>query len=185
MDLAHQIADARLAIDGLPTRVEKRLHRRARIGVTQQGLGEERLVPKSIDQRPLRRGSHRLLRDTHGVRWECRDPTCQFVDVRRQVVCRQRTIEESPPLGRDGIDMQSRQDFKDRHVHKDAGMDRTIVMGCVPNEVPEMPTHIAEVPWSEVPHPPTDDDGPVTVFHIVRADGRFDHETLARSVGRA
>lgn len=72
------------------------------------------------------------------------------------------------PTRRSFIDMQSRQDFADRHVHKAAGMDRTIVMGCLPNEVPSMPTHVADVPWSEVPHPPTPDDGPVTVFHIVR-----------------
>lgn len=30
------------------------------------------------------------------------------------------------------VKMQSRRDFQDKHVHKEAGMDRTIVMGTVP-----------------------------------------------------
>jgi hypothetical protein len=30
------------------------------------------------------------------------------------------------------IEMQSRRDFQERHTHKDAGMDHTIVMGTVP-----------------------------------------------------
>jgi hypothetical protein len=72
------------------------------------------------------------------------------------------------PTRRSFIDMQARDDFRDRHVHKAAGMDRTIVLGCLPNEVPAMPAGLDDVPWSDVPHPPTPDDGPVTVFHIVR-----------------
>ena len=71
------------------------------------------------------------------------------------------------PTRRSFIEMQSRDDFRERHVHKEAGMDRTIVMGCLPNEVPDMPDGSNEVSWDEVPHPPTDDDGPVTVFHIL------------------
>ncbi len=61
------------------------------------------------------------------------------------------------------VEMQSRADFQEKHVHKAAGMAETIVMGCTPifswNE---------GVDWSEVPHPPTDEDGPVTVIHVIR-----------------
>ncbi len=32
--------------------------------------------------------------------------------------------------------MQRRDDFKDQHVHKEAGMDFTIVMSCLPESVP-------------------------------------------------
>lgn len=36
------------------------------------------------------------------------------------------------PTRRSFIDMQERPDFKERRVHKDAGMDFTIIMGCLP-----------------------------------------------------
>lgn len=40
------------------------------------------------------------------------------------------------PTRRSFIDMQSRRDFRDRHQHKAAGMEFTIVMGCLPTGVP-------------------------------------------------
>jgi len=36
------------------------------------------------------------------------------------------------PTRRSFIEMQSRRDFQEKHTHKDAGMDHTIVMGTVP-----------------------------------------------------
>jgi len=36
------------------------------------------------------------------------------------------------PTRRSFIEMQSRPDFQDKHVHKEAGMDHTIVMGTLP-----------------------------------------------------
>jgi hypothetical protein len=36
------------------------------------------------------------------------------------------------PTRRSFIEMQSRRDFQDKHVHKEAGMDHTIVMGTLP-----------------------------------------------------
>ncbi len=36
------------------------------------------------------------------------------------------------PTRRSFIDMQRRDDFREKHVHKDAGMDHTIVLGTVP-----------------------------------------------------
>jgi hypothetical protein len=41
------------------------------------------------------------------------------------------------PSRRSFIEMQSRPDFVERHVHKEAGMEFTIVMGCVPRETPD------------------------------------------------
>jgi hypothetical protein len=71
------------------------------------------------------------------------------------------------PTRRAFIDMQSRSDFRERHVHKEAGMAATIVMGCVPMTVPALPEGIEEVDWAAVPHPPTDDDGPLMVIHVL------------------
>jgi hypothetical protein len=73
------------------------------------------------------------------------------------------------PSRRAFIDMQRRPDFLARHVHKDAGMERTIVMGCRP--MPSPTADPATVPdWADVAHPPTDDDPPVVVLHVLRYD---------------
>jgi hypothetical protein len=72
------------------------------------------------------------------------------------------------PTRRSFIDMQSRPDFQRQHVHKDAGMAETIVIGCQPFEVPAWPADIARPDWADVPHPPTADDGPVMVIHVLK-----------------
>ncbi|HTN81001.1 MAG TPA: hypothetical protein VMK16_15095 [Acidimicrobiales bacterium] len=74
------------------------------------------------------------------------------------------------PTGRSFIEMQQRGDFKERHVHKEAGMERTIVMGCHPAGGDlAAPTDLSGLPdWADVPHPPTEDDGPVMVIHVTR-----------------
>jgi hypothetical protein len=73
------------------------------------------------------------------------------------------------PTRKSFIDMQSRPDFREKHVHKEAGMAATIVMGCRPIGSPQDEVDAAELPdWSEVPHPPTEEDGPVTVIHVIR-----------------
>lgn len=70
------------------------------------------------------------------------------------------------PTGRSFIEMQEREDFRALHPHKEAGMERTIVMGCRPIGNPELP---ADAPsWDQVPHPPTAEDGPVVVVHVLR-----------------
>ena len=46
------------------------------------------------------------------------------------------------PTRRSFIEMQSRKDFQEKHVHKDAGMDHTTVMGTLP---------VAEVPGRSKP----------------------------------
>ena len=72
------------------------------------------------------------------------------------------------PTRRSFIEMQSRDDFREQHTHKDAGMAETIVMGCRPFDVPEWPADVARPDWADVPHPPTDDDGPVMVIHVLK-----------------
>ncbi len=74
------------------------------------------------------------------------------------------------PTRRAFIEMQSRPDFKDKHAHKDAGMEFTIVCGCLPIASPTMPAGVAEVDWADVAHPPTAEDGPVVVLHVLRFD---------------
>lgn len=78
------------------------------------------------------------------------------------------------PTRRSFIEMQSRPDFQERHVHKEAGVERTIVMGCVPYELPERLHHHEPVQWSDVAHPPTEEDGPVVVVHVIKyAEGQL------------
>jgi hypothetical protein len=70
------------------------------------------------------------------------------------------------PTRRAFIEMQSRPDFVEKHVHKEAGMAQTIVIGTQPLTNPELPPDAPS--WAEVPHPPTEADGPVVVVHVLR-----------------
>jgi hypothetical protein len=63
------------------------------------------------------------------------------------------------------IAMQERDDFREAHEHKEAGMAETIVIGGQPLE---FPTSEHQVDWADVPHPPTDDDGAYTMIHVIR-----------------
>jgi len=85
-------------------------------------------------------------------------------------------FNESPKWDRVGIvkypsrksflEMQQRPDFKELHHHKEAGMAETIVSGCLPMPLPELP---ADAPtWDEVPHPSTPDDDYVMVIHVIK-----------------
>jgi hypothetical protein len=79
------------------------------------------------------------------------------------------------PTRRSFVEMQSRPDVRARHVHKDAGMQETFVIGCLPMTVPAAPDR---PDWSAVPHPPSDEDGPVVVLHVLRyADAGAAHLT--------
>ena len=66
------------------------------------------------------------------------------------------------------IDMQSLPSFQKSHHHKDAGMESTIVIGTQPMEMPTPTEGFEQADWADVPHPPTDDDGPVVVVHVLR-----------------
>jgi hypothetical protein len=77
------------------------------------------------------------------------------------------------PTRRAFIEMQKRDDFRASHEHKEAGMSETIVIGCLPLDVPSVAGN-AIVDWDDVPHPPNDDDGPYTMMHVIafhEADG--------------
>jgi hypothetical protein len=70
------------------------------------------------------------------------------------------------PSRRAFIDMQSRPDFAAKHVHKDAGIEQTIVMACQPMLIPDLPPDAPD--WADVPHPPTDEDPSVVVIHVLK-----------------
>ena len=72
------------------------------------------------------------------------------------------------PTRQSFIEMQSRRDFQEKHEHKAAGMAETIVMGCVPIELPPLADELAAVDWAVIEHPPTPDDGPIVVMHVIR-----------------
>ena len=105
-------------------------------------------------------------------------PTDVLAEIGAEIVfaadVEQQLLGESPiwdrvaivkyPTRRSFIEMQSRPDFQDKHVHKEAGMEFTIVSGCLPIAAPQGDT----VDWSQVPHPPTADDGPVVVIHVLK-----------------
>ena len=70
------------------------------------------------------------------------------------------------PTRRSFVEMQQRNDFKEAHEHKEAGMAETIVIGGLPLDgVPASP---ARPDWDSVPHPPTEADGPYTMLHVIR-----------------
>ncbi len=70
------------------------------------------------------------------------------------------------PSRKSFIEMQSRPDFVAKHVHKDAGMERTIVMACQPMTWPVVPEDAPKL--ADVPLPATDEDGPVVVLHVLK-----------------
>ena len=73
------------------------------------------------------------------------------------------------PTRRSFIEMQERKDFQDKHVHKEAGMDKTFVIGCQPMDLPgfeEM--NLESTPWDELDNPPNDEDGILHVLHVIR-----------------
>lgn len=82
------------------------------------------------------------------------------------------------PTRKSFIDMQSLPSFQESHHHKDAGMETTIVIGTQPMAMPTVPDGYTQTDWADVPHPPTDDDGPVVVIHVLRfEDAESAHKT--------
>jgi hypothetical protein len=71
------------------------------------------------------------------------------------------------------IAMQDRPDYLDRHIHKEAGMEQTLVIGCVPMPMPATIPAFERASFDDAPHPPTPEDPPVLVMHLVQlADGK-------------
>jgi hypothetical protein len=85
------------------------------------------------------------------------------------------------PTRKSFIDMQALPGFQESHQHKDAGMERTFVIGGQPMELPSAPEGFERAGWADVPHPPTDDDGPVVVVHVLRfEDAEADQRMVRR-----
>ncbi|MBY0280148.1 hypothetical protein K2Z84_32850 [Candidatus Binatia bacterium] len=76
------------------------------------------------------------------------------------------------------IEMISRPDFHDAAAHKVAGVERTIVL--VTHPAPDqLPEDLRRVDLAKLPFPPTADDQPINLVHLIRfnetaqyADGR-------------
>lgn len=64
------------------------------------------------------------------------------------------------PTRRAFMEMQRRGDFKQKHVHKEAGMQQTIVMSCLPEPIRELP----EPP----PEPLAEGDAPFVMLHVMK-----------------
>jgi hypothetical protein len=80
------------------------------------------------------------------------------------------------PTRRSFLEMEARPDFQAKHIHKDAGMEQTIIIGCVPIETPRLPDSAPD--WADVAHPPTEDDPSVVVLHVLRyEEAQYDHMT--------
>ena len=83
------------------------------------------------------------------------------------------------PTRKSFIDMQALPTFQESHQHKDAGMESTIVMGTQPMTSPSRLDLFEAVDWADVPHPPTVDDGPVVVVHVIRFNDTPDGQAAA------
>ena len=71
------------------------------------------------------------------------------------------------PTRKSFIEMQQREDFQEKHVHKEAGMKSTIVMGGLPTPIPHM-EGVLSVDADQVPYPATEEDGEVIVLHVLK-----------------
>jgi hypothetical protein len=71
------------------------------------------------------------------------------------------------PTRQSFLGMQNRQDFQEKHEHKEAGMEFTFVIGCQPAELNDA-FRVKPASWSDIEHAPTDDDGPIMVVHLLK-----------------
>jgi uncharacterized protein (DUF1330 family) len=69
------------------------------------------------------------------------------------------------PTRRAFVAMSNSPAFEAAHVHKDAGMAQTIVIGGQPMPAPVLPDDAPD--WADVPHPPTAEDPYVHVLHVL------------------
>lgn len=70
------------------------------------------------------------------------------------------------PTRRSFIELQSAPGFAEKHAHKEAGMEQTFVIGGQPMDFPKSIT--AQPEWSTVPHPPTAEDPPIVIMHVLK-----------------
>ena len=72
------------------------------------------------------------------------------------------------PTRRSFVEMQQREDFQALHVHKEAGMKQTFVIGCQPMDPQPDELAAESAGWDEVEYPPTPDDGELHVLHVIK-----------------
>jgi hypothetical protein len=80
------------------------------------------------------------------------------------------------PTRKSFIDMQSRRDFQEKHVHKDAGMDHTVVVGTIPRS--DLPSSVSPPDlvllelWNGTEPPPALAGAGFDVEGTILGDGR-------------
>ena len=74
------------------------------------------------------------------------------------------------PTRRSFLEMSSRKDFQEKHAHKEAGMQATIVMGCTPMNMPVY----SKKDWAEIASPPSESDGVITVIHVLQLNEQIE-----------
>ena len=72
------------------------------------------------------------------------------------------------PSRRAFMEMQERPDYLERHAHKAAGMERTIIMCCTPMDLPIATPDFPRASFSSAPNPSTPEDPPILVCHVVQ-----------------
>ncbi len=73
------------------------------------------------------------------------------------------------------FDMLERDDFREASVHKEAGIETTLVMFAQPTE-DVWPEGFRAVDLSGVPNPPTEDDPPLAIVHLYAYRERAQYE---------
>jgi hypothetical protein len=93
---------------------------------------------------------------------------CYLADVEASTEPWDRIAVVRYPTRRSFVDMQSRPDFKAKHVHKDAGMDHTTIVGSVPlGELPKtVPGDLVLLEVWDGPTPPPLVDGDAVEFAV-------------------
>lgn len=62
-------------------------------------------------------------------------------------------------------ELHDQEGYEERHEHKVAGMEKTIILACQPMDIQGVNDN--RVPFDQVPHPPTEEDGEVVVIHVL------------------
>ncbi len=79
------------------------------------------------------------------------------------------------PSAKAFFDLQEQDGYAEKHEHKEAGMAKTIILGCKPMDIQGVNDN--RVPFDQVPHPPTEDDGEVVVIHVLNFGGSAKEQT--------
>ena len=74
------------------------------------------------------------------------------------------------PTRRSFLKMSSRKYFQEKHVHKESGMQTTIVMGCTPMDTPVY----SKKDWTEIANSPSESDGVITVVHVLQLNEQIE-----------